>query len=175
MKSILENSGFRVSWDFFIVVLILLSCLLIPFEIAFEHWASGGKTVLLHAIDLIFFVDIFLNFITSYRSHGTEVTDVKKTASQYLKTFFAVDLLANLPLDTFFWATPGLEVFGVSMVQIIRANRLLRLVRLFAIFRRWQFQRWTKPGYLRILKFLAVVMVLIHLGACAWFFAAYMD
>jgi len=109
MKSILENSRFRVFWDFLILVLILVSCLLIPFEIAFEHWVSWSRTVLLHLIDLVFFVDIFLNFITSYRSRGTEVTDLRKTASKYLKTFFAVDLLANLPLDAFFWATPGLE------------------------------------------------------------------
>jgi len=37
MKTIDENSNFRVAWDFFILLLIIVSCVLIPFQLAFRH------------------------------------------------------------------------------------------------------------------------------------------
>jgi hypothetical protein len=45
MKTISENSRFRIVWDLIILVLIITSCLLIPFHIAFDHvtdWRAAG-------------------------------------------------------------------------------------------------------------------------------------
>lgn len=110
MKTIRENSRFRIIWDLFIMVLIIASCILIPFQIAFRHMAYRAGSEIIYLIDLFFLIDIFLNFFTSYRHRGTEITDRKKAATHYLKTFFAIDLLANLPLDAFFLITPDTQL-----------------------------------------------------------------
>ena len=49
-------------------------------------------------IDLFFLIDILLNFFTSYRHQGIEVTEKHLTVRHYLKTVFVVDLVANFPL-----------------------------------------------------------------------------
>ncbi len=175
MHVIREHSKFRTVWDCFILILIFASCILIPFQIAFRHEAYRLGTGIIYIIDFFFFIDIFLNFFTSYRYAGTEITDKRKTITHYLKTLFAVDLLANFPLDAFLLMFLDIQIYNVSLVLIFRGFRLLRVVRLFVIFRRWEEQSWTNSGFLRISKFFLTVLLLIHWIACAWYLGAFID
>jgi len=175
MKVIQEHSKFRIGWDLLILILILISCGLIPFQIAFRHAAYKFGSEIIYFIDLFFLIDIFLNFFTSYRHQGVEVTGKHHTARHYLKTVFIVDLIANLPLDAFFLFSNDIQIHGISLILILRVFRLLRIVRLFVIFRRWQDLSWTNSGYLRIIKFLATIMLLIHWIACAWFLVPFIE
>jgi hypothetical protein len=175
MNTIRENSRFRIGWDLFVLVLIIASCLLIPFQIAFQHVTNWSGTELVYLIDLFFLIDIVLNFFTSSRHKGAEITDRKKTAAHYLKTLFVIDLVANFPLDAFFMMFQDIQVYNVSLVLILRIPRLLRIVRMFVIFRRWEMQSWTNSGYLRITKFFTAVMLFTHWIACAWYLVAYIS
>jgi hypothetical protein len=58
---------------------------------------------------------------------------------------------------------------------LVRLLGLLRLVRFLAILRRWEAFSWTHPGYLRVLKYVGMVLVLTHCIACLWFALAYID
>ena len=175
MNTIRENSRFRIGWDLFVLVLIIASCLLIPFQIAFQHVTNWSGTEIVYLIDLFFLIDIVLNFFTSYRHKGAEITDRKKTAAHYLTTLFVIDLVANFPLDAFFMMFQDIQVYNVSLVLILRIPRLLRIVRMFVIFRRWEMQSWTNSGYLRITKFFTAVMLFTHWIACAWYLVAYIS
>jgi len=175
MKTIRENSRFRIGWDLIILVLVIASCLLIPFQIAFQHVIVWRGIWIVYLIDLFFLIDIVFNFFTSYRHKGAEITDRKKTFARYLKTFFVVDLVANFPLDAFFLMFQEIQVYSVSLVLVLRMPRLLRIVRMFVIFRRWEVQSWSNSGYLRIAKFFGAVMLFTHWIACAWYLVAYIS
>jgi hypothetical protein len=173
MKIINESSRYRIAWESWVLALVITSCLVIPFQIAFKHTLEGAGVYIIYLIDLVFFADIFLNFFTTYRRRGEEITDKEKTARHYLRTFFFVDLLANLPFDLIFLATPKLHIYGIPLVLAFRGFRLLRIVRLYVIIHRWQIQNWINPGYLRIIKFLATIALVIHWIACIWFLTAF--
>jgi hypothetical protein len=175
MRTIDESSTFRLGWDIFIFLLIITSCLLIPFQLSFRHVALPLGSGLVYVIDFFFVLDIILNFFTSFRRHGEKITDASQTAAHYLKTLFFVDLMANVPLDVFFPGAVEIRVAGVSLVLILRQFRLLRVVRLFVIFRRWQSLSWTNSGYLRIAKYFTIFMLLVHWIACAWFLVPYLE
>lgn len=173
MKVIKENSYLRNSWDLFVLILIVISCLVIPYQIAFKHSVSLYGSILIYIIDIFFFTDIFLNFYTSYRSQGSEVTELAKIKKQYIKSFFTIDLIANFPFDLLILAIHEITIYNVSIVLFLRLLRLLRIIRLFTIFNRWQELSWTNSGFLRISKFLVSAMLFIHWIACAWFLVAY--
>ena len=120
-------------------------------------------------------MDIVLNFFTSFRQYGEKITTPDPVARHYLKTLFLIDLLATVPLDAFFLGGEDLRVAGVSLVLVLRQLRLLRVVRLFVIFRRWQSLSWTNSGYLRIAKYFTIFMLLVHWIACAWFLVPYLE
>jgi hypothetical protein len=106
MKMIRENSRFRIGWDLLILVLVIASCLLIPFQIALQHVIDWRAAEIVYLVDLCFLIDIFLNFFTSYRHKGTEITDRKKTSARYLKTLFVID---DVPRNPGLQRPPGID------------------------------------------------------------------
>jgi len=64
-----------MAWDACIAGLVLVTGLLVPVQVAFQHEVTWFGSLLVYAIDLFFIVDVALNFRTSYRYQGTEITD----------------------------------------------------------------------------------------------------
>jgi Ion transport protein/Cyclic nucleotide-binding domain len=158
-----------------ILALVLVSCILVPYQLAFIHSTPAVHNGLMFAVSLIFLVDIGLNFITSYRMAGSEVLDPKAIRHNYLRSHFAVDLIANLPLGMVLWLAGDPQWGPFSAVLWVRLLTLLRLSRFFVILRRWESLSWTHPGYLRVLKYMGVILVITHCIACLWFALAYVD
>ena len=76
----------------------------IPFIVAFVPELDSDPVVLSSniGIDIVFFLDIVLNFRTTFfhRHTGDEVVDTRKIAKNYvLGGKFAIDLLASIPID----------------------------------------------------------------------------
>jgi hypothetical protein len=168
-KIILESSRFRLRWDFLVLVLIFVSCFLIPFQVGFVHEVRPLGSILIYLVDLFFLADIFINFRTTYRRQGSEVLDPDLIRRHYRRGMLPVDLLAAIPFDILVlpWASTSLG--GVSIVLLVRLLRLLRIVRLFVIFRRWEALGAANVGFLRIAKLIAVVVLFLHWTASAWF------
>ena len=133
MKIIKENSVFRMSWDFIILLLILISLIIIPFHVAFHHGVTLVNSLIIYIIDLFFFFDIFINFHTSYKCKGIEITDKSLTTKRYFKTTFTLDILASFPFDLLFLLLYPTTSTGISLVLLFRMLRLLRFFKLFVI------------------------------------------
>ena len=53
-------------------------------------------------VDVVFFIDIVLNFHTTYVGpNGEVVSDPKVIRTEYCKSWFTIDLLSCLPYDVF--------------------------------------------------------------------------
>ena len=170
-----EQSQCRLCWDAFIQVLVLLTCILVPYQLAFVHTSSWAHNGLMFAVCLVFLVDIALNFITSFRQAGSEVLDPVAIRQQYLRQYFPIDLLANLPLGMLLWLAGDPQVGDFSLLLWVRLLTFLRLARFFVILRRWESLSWTNPGFLRVFKYVCVVLIFTHCIACLWFATAYAD
>ena len=75
----------------------------IPIDVAFEP-AIFDKRPFFYVnsfIDIIFFVDILVNFWAAYidTKTGEEVSDGWMVAYNYLSTRFLIDMLATVPFD----------------------------------------------------------------------------
>ncbi len=173
MRVIGENSNLRTKWDFLILFLIIISALLIPYQFAFQHKITFTGSLLVYLIDILFIVDIILNFNTSFRVAGKEIIDSKEIKQRYLKTSFITDVIATVPFDILFLVWPGYEIEGISIVLWLRLFRLVRLKRLFLILNRWQNHNWVNPGYLRITKFFSGIIIFVHLLTCGWYLSSF--
>lgn len=170
-----ELSRLRVTWDALIIVLVFVTCTAIPFQFTypgdFDFWPLSFWIL----IDIVFIVDVVLNFVTSYRSQGLEVTDRKSTVQHYLRGRFAIDLIANLPFGLILWLAGDPLVFGVSSVLLVRLLHVLRVNRMFVILRRWESLHWINPGYIKVMKFGGFIALVTHWIACVWFMTARME
>ena len=169
-----ELSKTRLLWDGLILTLIVISCVMVPYQFAFNQSNALSGLQIIYLIDLFFIADIFLNCCTTFRRHGVEVSDRPTCTRHYARRLMIVDILGSLPLDLLAWTLLGNgQILGGSTVLALRMLRLLRIVRLFVILRRWEAFNWSNPGALRVAKFLISILLLMHCLACIWFFSAF--
>lgn len=77
---------------------------MVPYNVAFKYKTSEDVSLLVvdSIVDVIFFIDIVLNFHTTFVGPGGEVvSDPKIIRMNYLKSWFVIDLLSCLPYDVF--------------------------------------------------------------------------
>ncbi len=175
MKIIKEHRLFRILWDACILVFVLASILIVTFQLAFHNSIDLPSLLIIYFIDLFFLVDIVFNFFTSYHHQGIEIKDQKDIKRHYLKTMFWLDLIAILPYDLLFMFNPDQRIYNLSLILLLRLPKLLRITRMFIIFRRWEILSWMNPGILRIIKFIITILLIIHVLSCTWFLSALME
>jgi CRP-like cAMP-binding protein len=178
------KNKYKIIWDLFTGFLIIVSVALIPYQLAFQQsdktWRQ--KPSLLEealglAVDCIFFIDIILSFFTGHYEFGSShlITDKKKIAHDYLRTWFVPDVLSTLPVSNTL-IIPGdvaSQLGGLKMVRIIRLFRLLKLVRLIRLLNKAKTEGGQEQNTFRslfaIFKLFGFIMFLAHLLACFWF------
>jgi hypothetical protein len=91
-KSILErtvirpDSTFKMVWDLIIIVLSVYNSILIPYEFAYSLDTNILLDILDRIIDVVFAIDILINFRTAYENSktGKLVINGKKIALKYI-------------------------------------------------------------------------------------------
>lgn len=77
------------------------------------------------AIELFFLSDIVINFMSTYRDKmDIQVSDRGKIAYNYITSWFFIDLISSIPVDTLI----VLEVINAD--SILSQNQLLRFLKL---------------------------------------------
>ncbi len=98
---ILHYCTFKTTWDWVILILTFYTAILVPYNVSFKTKQNNLVWLVLDSVvDVIFLVDIVLNFHTTFVGPGGEVvSDPKLIRMNYLKTWFVIDLLSCLPYD----------------------------------------------------------------------------
>ncbi len=101
-------------WDFIIIGLGLWVCFTTPLDVAFEPISFKQRNFVIfnEFIDVLFIIDIILNFRTSISNFitGDEISDSKTIAIKYLKGQFIIDLIAAIPIDLIIGVDNRLDV-----------------------------------------------------------------
>ena len=109
------SSSFISVWEKIIIVLAIYNAFMIPFQLFFKEYGlesfSGNTVAFIDAvIDLIFIIDIIINFRTTFldTNLSEEVTDSYKIASQYVSSgAFFIDFISSVPFESFFVVSEG--------------------------------------------------------------------
>ncbi|KAB1258860.1 Potassium voltage-gated channel subfamily H member 1 [Camelus dromedarius] len=98
---ILHYCVFKTTWDWIILILTFYTAILVPYNVSFKTRQNNVAWLVVDSIvDVIFLVDIVLNFHTTFVGPAGEViSDPKLIRMNYLKTWFVIDLLSCLPYD----------------------------------------------------------------------------
>jgi hypothetical protein len=94
---ILHCSTVKIVWDWFVLIFILYTATSVPFIVCFK-FDSLPMTVADTAVDVMFLIDIVLNFHTSFvGDDGAIVFDLRQIRRTYFRSWFFVDLVTSLP------------------------------------------------------------------------------
>jgi len=186
--SIDPDERWHTVWDLVMVALLCFVAIATPVEVAFFTSSefqggavSSGYWIWNRVIDAFFIADMGLNFFLGFEDEiaGTIVYDIKVIASRYARTWFAVDLVSVLPFFLFDSETQvqlleedaAVSEDQLATLQIVRLARVLKIVRLLRasrILKRWEDRFSLRSTVLHPLKYIAVLIFVIHCMACVF-------
>ena len=127
---------FKLRWDIFIAVLLIISVIATPLDIAFPEISleSNSYQVFVYILDILFFIDIVFTFFSAFESQALEIVDDHKIiVFNYLKFWFYLDFVTVVPLELIFQRfMKHQEKYNkfLRIVRLVKLNRLVRLVKL---------------------------------------------
>ncbi|KAB0794660.1 hypothetical protein PPYR_11499 [Photinus pyralis] len=166
-RFILSHYGtFKTCWDWLILMATFYVAVVVPYNASFVN--SGRPSVIMDVVvEGLFFLDILLNFRTTFvSSKGEVVSNWKAISLNYLRTWFIVDLFAALPFDLLY-ALYGGEKSGPSHTHLIKLTRLLRLARLLQ-----KMDRYSQYSAMILTLLMLSFTLVAHWLACLWYVIA---
>lgn len=128
--------------------------------------------------DLIFLIDLFINFITIVeQENGVIITDRKVIALKYLKSWFVIDMISSVPINIILFGQLSNTAISFKLIKLLKAitlYRLLTISKLIKVTRNNKFVEWCHSkvtlsnDYAELQRNFIRMLVLIHFTGCAW-------
>ena len=163
------NSPTRLLWDYTVIVLIIYTALLVPMRIAFadEMDSTDDQTrtwaALDHIVDILFILDVVLNFYTGHYYAGVLVTSRHQIAKKYARDGLALDVCAALPID---WMVS--DTSDKKVLRAMTALKLFRMVRLSRYFAKLEMYTNLNSAMIKLIQLSLFWLVSVHWVGCAW-------
>mmetsp|Transcript_29838 Transcript_29838/g.35188 ORF Transcript_29838/g.35188 Transcript_29838/m.35188 type:complete len:811 (-) Transcript_29838:159-2591(-) len=183
------NSRNKLAWDLGVITpLIAYLTLGMPFRMCFQNTAVGSMAIFEMLIDVIFMIDIAVNFRSAYNDPNTGETiyDSWKIAKQYIQTWFIIDVASGIPFGVLdlkaFDGNASINVLKKSSflktIKVLRFLKLSRLLKGTRIFRGMDeglvdriqdfMAHGTTKTCLRMCRIIFTLCFICHVMACLW-------
>ncbi|XP_039259381.2 potassium/sodium hyperpolarization-activated cyclic nucleotide-gated channel 3-like isoform X1 [Styela clava] len=177
-------SNFRFYWDFVSLVLLIISMIIIPVAITFfndKMTSDPGWMAFNLVLDFWFLSDIIINFHTGIiveYGDGDVVLNLRRIRTNYLKTWFFVDLLSTLPIDYILQLLNGVSASASAsramklfrFAKMLSLLRLLRISRLIRYVHQWEeivnMQYDLAVAAVRIFNLVCLMLLIGHWNGC---------
>ncbi|XP_038893858.1 potassium channel KAT1-like [Benincasa hispida] len=154
------------AWEMWLVILVIYSAWICPFEFAFLPYKQNALFIIDHFVNAFFAIDIILTFFVAYLDSQSYllVDNPKKIALRYLSTWFIFDVCSTAPLQSisFLFTNQSGEV-GFKLLNMLRLWRLRRVSSLFA-----RLEKDIRFNYFwtRCTKLISVTLFAVHCAGC---------
>ncbi|XP_033623571.1 potassium voltage-gated channel subfamily H member 6 isoform X2 [Fukomys damarensis] len=173
--TILHYSPFKAVWDWLILLLVIYTAVFTPYSAAFllsdqdesQRGACGYTcsplTMVDLVVDIMFVVDIVINFRTTYVNSNDEVVShPRRIAVHYFKGWFLIDMVAAIPFDLLIFRTGSDET--TTLIGLLKTARLLRLVRVAR-----KLDRYSEYGAAVLFLLMCTFALIANWLACIWY------
>jgi len=153
--------------------LCLYTSISVPFSLGFYAFADYDQNVVGFVIDVIidilYIVDVFVSWRTTYYDReGALIVDKKLARQRYLSTWFGPDVFASFPYEHLVnLCSLGVSSRGLAppALKLPSLAKLLRIMRLGK-----KIDRLSSSKLFRITQFTGALLLAAHWYACLWFY-----
>jgi CRP-like cAMP-binding protein len=165
-------------WWYVTVVGAIITVFFSPFQVAFENEPGTLNDTagwIEMSLNLIFMIDILVNFNLAFYKNEVMVFDRKTIAMEYLDRMFWVDLIGVFPFETVALFMAGIlgdssrDALLFSLLRLVRFVRLHRMKKLSGEIR---YDARVSLLASTLLRNFAVVLSCTHCEACCMYFIA---
>lgn len=130
-------------------------------------------------INIYYIIDLFLNFnITYMTENGFYEQSRKKIALNYIKTFFAFDLITSIPMDWILYSYFPASGSYNKIIRILKLPKLISTLKMTKIFHVeywlkafnlgniWKFRLKVHENLFKTISTMLLTYVILHVAAC---------
>ncbi|VDO68919.1 unnamed protein product [Schistosoma margrebowiei] len=160
----------KAVWDWLVLLFVIYTAVFTPYAAAFllpdakrKRRHNNPLQIIDLFVDIMFIVDIFINFRTTYVNRNDElISHPGQIAIHYFKGWFLIDVVAAIPFDLLLFGAETDEM--ATLIGLLKTARLLRLVRVVR-----KLDRYSEYGAAVLLLLMATFVLIAHWLACIWY------
>ncbi|KAM1004561.1 hypothetical protein ACFX2I_004714 [Malus domestica] len=159
------NPRYR-AWGMLLVLLVIYSAWICPFEFAFLPYKRDALFVIDNIVNGFFGIDIILTFFVAYLDSRSYllVDNPKQIAMRYLSTWFLFDVCSTAPFQSI---SLLLTNHGSELeFKVLNMLRLWRLRRVSSLFARLEKDIRFNYFWIRCTKLISVTLFAVHCAGC---------
>ncbi|XP_018348331.1 PREDICTED: potassium/sodium hyperpolarization-activated cyclic nucleotide-gated channel 2-like [Trachymyrmex septentrionalis] len=156
-------STFRIFWESAMTLFIIAALMVTPVFLAFYFDEPEKWYFFNHAIDSVFICDIVIWFFTGYYDCQTQliILNPKIVASEYLRSFFVIDVLPVLPLEFFIVLFKSMwYLAALNLLKILWMRTLIKYSRRLYYIYEINFHLY------KVAEISVIIIVCVHWAAC---------
>ena len=183
------DSVLRISWDIYMLFVLVYLAISIPFYIGFYYPITGPLKIFEFIVQLCLMLDILIICNTSYSVKGMLITSRKKIIWKYIKGWFWVDILSGFPYNWLYSSPFQDEVLYSYDQDFFKFSQILKLIRILRIIRAIKLVKLAKAkkiinaiedslvnhkvamGFIFV-KLIMFMILIAHWLACIWHLSA---
>jgi len=118
----------------------------------------------------LYVLDIAYSFNQAVRRGMVLIQDRRGIARHYLRSWFAVDLVAAFPFAAFLWhlGSPSEVAMILDVAMITKLLKMAKISKVSAIFRDIREGLGVNPAVMRLVTFAFWFATVVHIMACGW-------
>ncbi|GFS37452.1 K+ transporter 1 [Actinidia rufa] len=158
------------AWETFLVVLVIYTAWVSPFEFGFLDKPQGPLSITDNVVNGFFAIDIVLTFFVAYLDRATYllVDNQKQIAWKYASSWLAFDVISTIPSELARKISPSpFRTYG-----LFNMLRLWRLRRVSSLFARLEKDRNFNYFWVRCAKLICVTLFAVHCAGCFYYLLA---
>ncbi|KAH9627395.1 hypothetical protein KSS87_001234 [Heliosperma pusillum] len=161
------------AWEMLLVILVVYSAWICPFEFAFLSYKQDLLFIIDHIVNGFFAIDIVMTFFLAYVDSTTYrlIDDHKKIAVRYLSTWFLFDVCSTAPLQSLSFLFGDHRTGGLGF-KALNMLRLWRLRRVSSLFARLEKDIRFNYFWTRCIKLVSVTLFAVHCAGCFYYLIA---
>ncbi|KAK9697777.1 hypothetical protein RND81_08G060700 [Saponaria officinalis] len=158
-------------WELFLVLLVLYTAWISPFEFGFMNGPTMPVSIIDNVVNGFFAVDIILSFFVAYLDNKTYllIDEPKLIAKKYALSFrLGFDVVSTIPSEFVLKIVPASKhAYGV-----FNMFRLWRLHRVSSLFSMMEKDRNFNYFWVRCIKLIFVTVFAVHCAGCFYYHIA---
>ena len=185
----LPNSYSKNIWDVLLALLVSYTAIMLPIELCYDDvLQTQPRHLIIFDIftDVIFLVDIVINFRVGYIDQAVVVVDKRAIRRKYLGRWFAVDVIGAFPGDSIFaiyqaatktsngGGSDSDSGFGRAQASILTLFKVLKVPKIMRLGRVLKSLEKLEgiASVANILILLVIIIFMNHWISCFWFLVA---
>jgi len=162
------GAQWRIRWDVMMLIFVIWTSYSVPYRASFSTDNGATDIWLELCIDILFCLDVILNFFTAYyETEGILQTNSGAIARRYLRGWFIVDVVSSIPVSGF---SASLSPSLARLFLALKFVKLVRLVRLMRYMDSKEVAMFFTPSMLRLFTTFVLLTWIWHVITCMYWF-----